>query len=181
MKWMRMKRIMFSLLLLVLSGAAAWAADKDTDDFFVRAECRSSEVTLGDSCMVVFRLYSAYPVQSVGKFDAPKVKGCRVREVSVRHVQRRVRVQNKVYYAVDWVGYVLVPEREGEFEVPSCKFEAVLRRGVQGSDPFSRFWGRVERYETLERSAKSATLTIKATKKPPRSTEEMLKSGGQVM
>lgn len=176
-----MKRVFFPILLLVLCVASARPADKDTDDFYVRAECGRPAVTLGDSCLVVFQLYSAYPVERVGKFDPPKVKGCRVREVPVRRVQRRVRSHDRLYYSVSWVGYVIVPEREGEYEVPPCKYEVVLRRGVPARDPFSRFWGRVERYETLTRTAKSGKLSIKATKKPPRSTEEMLKSGGQVM
>ncbi len=174
--WRRLTLWMLAACMVV----AVKAKDRTDGDFFVRAECRNSDVIVGDSCLVVFRLYSRYPVQRVEKAESPKVKGCRVRSVPVRRATQRVRLDGTVYYAVPWQAYYIVPEKVGDYKIPECKYEVVLSRGIPSHDPFERFWGRMERYEALERSAKSGALTVTAKKNPPRSTEEMLRSGAKV-
>ena len=97
-------------MLTACMALAVGSKDRTDGDFFVRAECRNSDVIVGDSCLVVFRLYSRYPVHRVERAESPKVKGCRVRRVSVRRASQRVRLDGQVYYAVPWDAYYVVPE-----------------------------------------------------------------------
>ncbi len=169
------------MCLLMWNVAVVSGRDKASDVFFVQAECQKQELVEGDSCLVVYWLYSAYPLKRVEKADAPRVKGCKVSEVPVRRVQQRVRRGRRVYYAVAWQGYRVVPEKVGTYRIPECKYEVVLSRGIASQDPFERFWGRMERYEDVECSAEAPAWELTVKKNPPRTTEEILRSGGTVL
>lgn len=170
-------------LLLALCTFSPCLAD-DAADFFVRLIPDREAVYTGDSMMVSVVLYSAYPVAKAESVNDFSVKGkCGVRRLPINRdaTVGRVRENGRVYYTMVWAQYVLAPAKTDTYTVPAQKFKATLQQVVRMPDLFDQMMGARPEYREHKVSASSKALTFKATDKPLRTTQEVLRSGGTVL
>lgn len=172
---------MLLLLCGVTSRVAAAESGKERDALVVEVRCLRNGVTVGDSCEVWVQIYSPYPIASIEKVKFPKLKNCRVEMRSVRMKQRFVRRGGAGYYTVGAARVVLTPERAGTLQIPECKVKAVLKQPDLQTQIYSPLFGYRVDMKLKKCTAKSRPIKIAVREVPLKTTEELLRSGKNVM
>lgn len=177
-----MKRILV-LICACLAVAGLSARDKVKVDFFARFECDRETLYLGDSCLVSMVLYANAPFESVDGVKVPAVKGARCHKRPVRRKQNvvRTRINGRTYYTLVLAQYVVVPEKVGTITLSGQKLSGTFRLYRKTADPFGFFFDMPRSYQSVKADCECKKLEIKVEKKPLRSTEEILRSGGGML
>lgn len=173
-----MKHLLVLMLgLLPLAGVSATAGDEP--EFFVRVHPDRQSVTMGDSCLVSYVLYSSLPFVSVESDTKVKVKHARVRPVGIdrQATASRVVENGRVYYTLVWAQYVVVPGRTGEIVLPACKFKACLWAESRPRSLLEQFWGIRPEGKVVEAKAANKKIKLEVKEKPRRTTKEMMRRG----
>lgn len=177
-----MKRCHILLLsCLLLLPLSLWGEVKI--DCFARAECDRSIVYAGDSCVVSLVLYANAPFEKVECATKASVKGAQCRKLDARPARagQRILENGRRYYVLLWSRYMVKPESEKELAIPEFKFDCTFRLYENSGSPFAGFFGIPAKYKDIKQSIKSPKTKIEVKKKPRRSTQEMMRSGNQVL
>lgn len=174
-----------SLLCFVFCCSLTVAA-KGTPDVNCWMEVSTGRKVLyvGDSCVVSYQLFSDVPFSKVTWPDATDLK---IKHGTMRPVGRgndygtyRVRRNNKIYYTAVVAQYMVAVTEVGKCQLPDWEFVvSFYYNNTPDDDLFSQFFGR-RQVQTFQKNVKVKSYTLEVTKKPRRSTSEMLKSGSVV-
>lgn len=187
-----MKRVclsLFVLFLIVASLCATPPADDDITLFAVATtSLRGDSVILGDSILVTVTLYSNYNFLSAKpqKDKAPQLKHATTHRYRAgrRLSQSVATYKGRRYYAVDVEQFFIAPDRLGTLTFPALSYKVSLtrRRGSSFFDPFDSFFdfpGRAQ--PSVERECASAPLKILVVKRPPKTIDDLRRSGANVL
>ncbi|MCG8615472.1 MAG: BatD family protein [Desulfobacterales bacterium] len=115
-------------------------ADRDTGDFFARAqinEAEETDIVLGQQAVYTLRLFAAGNFAGAS-FDPPSFTGLAARELTkwkkyTRNIEGRV-------YVVNEISFLIQGEAPGKFEISPAVFMARKPVGGKRRDPFDSFF-----------------------------------------
>lgn len=185
---------MFLLAVVVPMSAAvplgiATTANDDLALFAVAStNLRGDSVILGDSILVTVTLYSNYNFLSA---KAQKGKTPQVKHAAVHRYRAGRRLSQSVaaykgrrYYAVEVEQFFLTPDRLGDISFPALEYmvELTQRRSSPFFDPFDPFSDfRRRSAPSVKRECKSTELKIRVVKRPPKTIDDLRRSGAHVL
>ena len=195
---MTMKNIVCSIVCLLMSAVAAFAAadNKDANKVTVFAEATlyggDRDVYEGDSVVVQIALYSDHSFVRVESADKGKIeiKNAGVRSIGTggRLTQQVVTRKGNRYFGVVVDQFVVRPDKTGQYTFPVRKYlaEMALQSRSRYFDPFEDFFGvdspfRKHGDDTVKKECSSAILKINVVKRPPKTVEQLRQSGVEVM
>lgn len=142
------------------------------------------KVYVGDSVVVWVMLYTSSPIAKAECTTDFSVKGkCNVTKVDIdrNSTVGRMRQGGNTYYTMLWNQYVVVPQKTGNYTIPTQKFKAFLKQLVSMPDLFEEMMGAVPMYKVEKVEGVSSPLTFEVKERPLRSTQEMMRSGSGVI
>lgn len=175
---------MIFLLLLLPFGLSA----KEDATFFAKVTQQpEGSLIEGDSLLVTVWIYSVHPFDNVQcKDEKVKMGNCSVRQTYAargRQRQQRAYVNGRSYYCSAVRQYCVGSSRTGEYQFPELSFRATVyveqKQDIDPFDPFGFFSQPV--YKKAEKACVSPVHKITVTKRPLKSTEELIKSGKTVI
>ena len=181
--------LFFGILCILSAESRTLAASGSKEAvLFARYECKHNELTVGDSMVVNVVLFSDIPFQQAEATSKSfKVKGGQARKLPEKRLsQKRVRMEEGVFYALVLCSYVVSSEVVGEVVLPPQEFSATLVVYEQDHtddffSPFDFFVPKQRKYHTTTQKCKAEPLKIKVKEKPKRSTQEAIRSGNRVV
>lgn len=190
-----MKRRVLSLLILFVSIAPLCASTPADDDLALFAvastNMRGDSVIIGDSILVTLTLYSNYDFLSAKsqKGRTPQIKSAATHRYRAgrRLSQSMASYKGRRYYAVEVEQFFVVPSKLGTITFPALEYVAELtkRRSSPFFDPFAPFdpFSDFRRRSTpsLKRECKSEELKIRVVKRPPKTIDDLRRSGAHVL
>lgn len=183
------KRLWSVLLLFVCFFPQVQAQQPSAQlkpDFYAEISSNRDSLIVGDSCVVSVVLYANLPFESVEQ--APRKlhfsKDLRVKELPTDRSQQQVRTTRGVYYALVWQHYRVSRNDVGRISWPDLQFSAEL--GVyqvedDGWGGFFSFEPSVRLVEKRKAKCKAPRFSLPVVERPKRNTQELLRSGRQVM
>lgn len=181
---------LWSVLLVCVCFFPEVQAQRPSDllkpDFYAEITANRDSLIVGDSCVVSVVLYANLPFESVEQSprNVQFPKDLRVRLLSTERQQERVRTPRGVYYAMVWQHYRVSRNDVGRITWPALQFSAEL--GVyqvedDGWGGFFSFEPSMRLVEKLKAKCKAPRFTLPVVERPRRNTQELLRSGRQVM
>lgn len=175
-----------------------WADDEstkaDAQELFAVASLSTGEkdVYLGDSVIVTVTLYAVNSFSSIkNKSDkVPSIKRSTVHRYNAgRQLRQGVANYNRrQYYAVAAEQFAITPSETGEYTFPAQKYdvELLIEKKKQYYDPFEDFFSfgspfRQRATEKVKKTCASEPIKIKVSKRPPKTIDELRRSGTMVM
>lgn len=174
------------LFILLLSACSLYAKGERESEFFARILPDRSEVYAGDSMLVSVVLYASAPIaeaQCSSQFTINGKKRARVRKLNINRnaTASRIRENNKVYYTLVWAQYVVAPTSTGTYTIPSLKFSGTLQYADYIPDLFDQMMGARPQYHKKEVKGKAPDFTFEVKEKPLRSTQDIMRSGTNML
>jgi len=176
---MRVTFLSFLLLLCAASSPIVAQSQKPHVDCFVRATLQPEELTVGDSAVIVYRLFATAPAAQVQLKTAPKGKGLHLRPLHFNpdRTWQRVLENGKLYYVITVAQYVVtLADGKMQGRLTASEVAATFRFRRSSGDPFADFFGGGATVE-VEATAKSEPIDIKAKEKRRRTMQEILPEG----
>lgn len=184
-----LKLFLMFLLCCSMSGMRSYAQIRSSElkaDFFAEISANRDSLVVGDSCVVSVVLYSNLPFESVEqtprKIQFPK--DLRVTLLSTERTQQQVRTARGVYYALVWQHYRVSRNDVGRIVWPQQQFTAELGIYEVIDDGFGGFFSFAPTMRLVDkRKAKCKTpkFSLPVVEGVKRSTQDLLRSGRQVM
>lgn len=174
-----MKKFLLALIFVLVPALASAAQGKDDAQLSVRLIADpGAKVYTGDSLLVSVVLYASAPIAQATCDDDLTIKGgpCRTRQLRIdrQATASQVSENGRIYYTLVWAQYVISPREASRLTIQPFKVKATLQQVTYMPDLIDQMMGARPRYREIKVAASSRPLTIEATEKPLRSTEEML-------
>lgn len=139
------------------------------DELFMRAILGKTTVYEQEAVLLTFKVYSAVNLRSVspGTID---IKDCLVQEVELPQNKsgNMEHYNGRNYIVYTWRQFVLFPQKSGELEIPSIKFDAVaaVETDMGATDPFDFFFNGGPRYLEVKKELNSPKLKLNVESLP---------------
>lgn len=133
------------------------------DELFMRAILSKTAVYEQEAVLLTFKVYSAVNLSSVSP-GAIDIKDCLVQEVELPQNKsgNMEHYNGRNYIVYTWRQFVLFPQKSGELEIPSVKFDAVaaVETNMGSADPFDFFFNGGPRYLEVKKELHSPKLKL---------------------
>ncbi len=133
------------------------------DELFMRAILSKTTVYEQEAVLLTFKVYSAVNLNSVSP-GAIDIKDCLVQEVELPQNKsgNMEHYNGRNYIVYTWRQFVLFPQKSGEIEIPSIKFDAVaaVETNMASADPFDFFFNGGPRYLEVKKELHSPKLKL---------------------
>lgn len=177
------------LLFCSLSGANSFAQHSSSNmkaEFFAEISANRDSIEVGDSCVVSVVLYSSLPFESVEQ--SPRniqfSKDLHVTLLATDRAQQLIRTDSGAYYALVWQHYRVSRNDVGYIVWPQQQFTAELGIYEVVDDGFGGFFSfspTVRLVEKRKAKCKIPKFSLPVVERLKRSTQDLLRSGRQVM
>ena len=155
-------------------------------DFYAEISANRDSIVVGDSCIVSVILYSNLPCESVEQMprNLQFAKDVRVHLIPTDREQQQVRTSRGVYYALAWQHYRVSRKDLGIIVWPEMQFSAEVGIYQAVEDDFWNFFSFAPTMRLIEKrkvKCKAPKFSLPVVERPKRSTQDILRSGRQVM
>lgn len=162
------------------------ASTKIKADFYAEISSERDSLVVGDSCLVSVILYANLPFESVEQKPRNIVfpKDVHVTPIQTDRTQQQVRTARGVYYALVWQHYRVSRKDVGQIVCPEHQFTAELGLYQAVDDGFLDFFSFAPSMHLVEKRkaiCKTPKYSLPVVERPKRNTQEILRSGRQVM
>lgn len=162
------------------------ASTKKKADFYAEISSQRDSLVVGDSCLVSVILYANLPFESVEQKPRNVIfpKDVRVTPIQTDRTQQQVRTARGVYYALVWQHYRVSRKDVGRIVWPEHQFTAELGVYQAVDDGFLDFFSFAPSMRLVEKRkaiCKTPKYSLPVVERPKRNTQEILRSGRQVM
>lgn len=187
---MTFRSLAFLFLLSIFSSFCAAASQDDGPVLLAVASTnlRGDSVIEGDSILVTVTLYSNFNFLSAKakKDHTPTLKNALTHRYRPgRRLSQSIATYNgRRYYAVDVEQFFVTPSKLGTISFPSLDYQVELtqRRSSSFFDPFDPFFSYQRRQQRpIKQECKSDPLKIRVVKRPPKTIEDLRRSGEHVL
>lgn len=144
-------------------GRRSSSTNISNDELFMRAILSKTTVYEQEAVLLTFKVYSAVNLSSVSP-GAIDIKDCLVQEVELPQNKsgNMEHYNGRNYIVYTWRQFVLFPQKSGELEIPSIKFDAVaaVETNMGSADPFDFFFNGGPRYLEVKKELHSPKLKL---------------------
>lgn len=165
---------------------AQGASTKTKADFYAEISSERDSLVVGDSSLVSVVLYANLPFESVEQKPRNIVfpKDVHVTPIQTDRTQQQVHTARGVYYALVWQHYRVSRKDVGRIVYPEHLFTAELGIYQAVGDGFLDFFSFAPSMRLVEKRkaiCKTPKYSLPVVERPKRNTQEILRSGRQVM
>lgn len=165
---------------------AQGASTKTKADFYAEISSERDSLVVGDCCLVSVVLYANLPFESVEQKPRNIVfpKDVHVTPIQTDRTQQQVHTARGVYYALVWQHYRVSRKDVGRIVCPEHLFTAELGIYQAVGDGFLDFFSFAPSMRLVEKRkaiCKTPKYSLPVVERPKRNTQEILRSGRQVM
>ncbi len=104
------------------------ASSSAGNDVFIRIVPELTKVQLGQVFTVKYKLYFKWNLAQVNWAKPSNLEGFWAHEIPLKMQQSNERIGNTNYAVVEFLEYVLLPQRSGTIEIPSLSFDCVASK-----------------------------------------------------
>ncbi|MGN0086154.1 MAG: hypothetical protein ACI353_01390 [Alloprevotella sp.] len=177
-----MKHLLSLMTLLLIAVAPAGARGGEKVRMFAETVCEKAEILEGDSTLVSIIVYADVPFTALECTDkAVKASGAAIRAQAVRQMQQQVVRDGRRYYAIVANRLIVRPLKPGELTIPALHFQGSFEIADEPYDPRLYLWGKRPKSHTERQKCRSTKKKLRCVKKPLRTTQEIQRSGGNLL
>ena len=138
------------------------------DDLFILATVNKTKVYDQEAVLLTYKVYTDVNLVNLDN-PAPDLKGFNIQEVELPQ-QRQFELEHyngRNYNMMEWRKFVLFPQENGELEIPSMEYEAVVAVQTRRTmDPFEMMFNGGYSYVEVKKKIKSNRVVINVEKLP---------------
>lgn len=164
------------------SGGSASRASSGTSvsnsDLFIKATASKTTVYEQEAFLLTYKIYTLVDLRAFDNVKLPDFKGFHSQEVELPNDRRwgLEHYNGRNYQTTVYRQFVLFPQQSGKLTIDAARFDAVIDKATQVSDPFEAFFNGGGNVVQVKKSLLTPQLTIDVKSLPAGKPEDF--SGG---
>lgn len=164
------------------NGGSASRASSGTSvsnsDLFIKATASKTTVYEQEAFLLTYKIYTLVDLRAFDNVKLPDFKGFHSQEVELPNDRRwgLEHYNGRNYQTTVYRQFVLFPQQSGKLTIDAARFDAVIDKATQVSDPFEAFFNGGGNVVQVKKSLLTPQLTIDVKSLPAGKPEDF--SGG---
>ena len=137
-------------------------ASLSATDLFVTSTTSKTTVYEQEAILLTYKIYAAVDLRGFDNVKLPDFKGFQSQEVELpndRHWELE-HYRGRNYRSTIYRQFVLFPQKTGQLEIESARFDASVARATEAIDPFDAFFNRGNTYVEIKKTLTTPKILV---------------------
>lgn len=160
------------------TSRASSGTSVSNSDLFIKATASKTTVYEQEAFLLIYKIYTLVDLRAFDNVKLPDFKGFHSQEVELPNDRRwgLEHYNGRNYQTTVYRQFVLFPQQSGKLTIDAARFDAVIDKTTQVSDPFEAFFNGGGNVVQVKKSLLTPQLTIDVKSLPAGKPEDF--SGG---
>lgn len=160
------------------ASRASSGTSVSNSDLFIKATASKTTVYEQEAFLLTYKIYTLVDLRAFDNVKLPDFKGFHSQEVELPNDRRwgLEHYNGRNYQTTVYRQFVLFPQQSGKLTIDAARFDAVIDKATQVSDPFEAFFNGGGNVVQVKKSLLTPQLTIDVKSLPAGKPEDF--SGG---
>lgn len=160
------------------TSRASSGTSVSNSDLFIKATASKTTVYEQEAFLLTYKIYTLVDLRAFDNVKLPDFKGFHSQEVELPNDRRwgLEHYNGRNYQTTVYRQFVLFPQQSGKLTIDAARFDAVIDKATQVSDPFEAFFNGGGNVVQVKKSLLTPQLTIDVKSLPAGKPEDF--SGG---
>lgn len=139
-----------------------------SNDLFITATANKTTAYEQEAILLTYKIYTLVDLRSFDNVKLPDFKGFHSQEIELPNDRRwgLEHYKGRNYQTTVYRQFVLFPQQTGKLTIEAARFDAVVAKSVEVSDPFEAFFNGGSNYVTVKKPVLTAPLHIEVKQLP---------------